>query len=70
MSNESDDDPEEEEPELQPGDADYDLSEAHGYLWKEERGFWPPPAWFIVAVTLIAVIGLVLPAVLIVLRYA
>lgn len=61
--------PEDDEDEMQPGDSDYDLSEARGYGWEPERPAWPIPPWAMVLVTLLVVLALVLPTLLIALRY-
>ena len=63
------DDEEEEERDLGPGDADYDLSEEHGYTWEPKREHWPVPPWALIAISLLVVLALVLPSLLIVLRY-
>ena len=57
------DDELDEEPELSPDDPDYDLSEAAGY-----PGWEPPerrlllPGWVIVAISLLLILSLLLPA--------
>jgi hypothetical protein len=56
-----------DEVEIGPGDPDYDLSEAHGYSWEPERGFWPSPAWLIAVVSVLLVVALVLPGILLIL---
>lgn len=58
-----------EERDLGPDDRDYDLSEDHGYLWYEEHRFWPPPNWLIAVISILLVAALVLPSLLLVLRY-
>jgi hypothetical protein len=59
---------EDDEDEIGPGDPDYDLSEAHGYMWDPSpRPF--PPRWIIWTVTIIVIIALVVPSLFIVLRY-
>lgn len=58
----------EEEPEIGPGDPDYDLSEAHGYRWEPQRDHWPVPPWLLAAVSIALVIGLLLPALIIIVR--
>jgi len=52
-----------------PGDADYDLSEEHGYLWEPEprRGLLSPLVLALVSV--VVIVALVLPGILFVLRY-
>jgi hypothetical protein len=62
------DDYEEDEDEIQPGDPDYDLSEAHGYMWDPAPKPFPP-RWLIVTVTIVVIAALVVPSVLIVLQY-
>ena len=58
---------ESEEVEFKPGDPDYELSEAHGYLWYEsERPF--PPRWLIVALTVLVIAGLLVPTLSLILR--
>ena len=58
-----------EEDEFGPDSPDYDLSEARGYGWEPERpSRWPPPQWLIVAISLLLVAALLVPAVLLVLR--
>lgn len=74
MTNEWDDPPadEDEDEEIgpgHPGDPDYDLSEAHGYTWEPERNNWPLPPVLMALVTVLVVIALVLPGLLIFLRY-
>jgi hypothetical protein len=55
--------------EIRPGDADYDLSEEHGYTWEPHRTNWPP-RWLIVAVTAAVIAALVVPSLIIILdRY-
>ncbi len=62
-------DGDDEEPEeFGPGDPDYDLSEAHGYMWEPSRENWPVPPWLLVVISIIVVIALILPAVAIILR--
>jgi hypothetical protein len=55
-----------DEAEFRPGDADYDLSEDHGYTWEPHRANWPP-RWLIIAVTAALVVALVVPSILIIL---
>jgi hypothetical protein len=58
----------EEEDEISPDDPDYDLSEAHGYLWYPKRDDEHAlPRWFIAIVAAGVITALVLPAVLLVL---
>ncbi len=62
-----DTDPGDDEIEFKPGDPDYELSEAHGYLWYEsERPF--PPRWLIVALTVLVITGLLVPTLILILR--
>ena len=52
-----------EEFELTPDDPDYDLSEAAGYSGREKRGGRTLiPTWLFVAVTLLLILALLLPA--------
>ena len=57
------DDEDEGEEALGPDDPDYDLSEAAGYAgWKPpERDFFIP-GWMIVAISLLLILALILPA--------
>lgn len=55
----------EEEDEFGPGSPDYDLSEAHGYMWEPAREHWPVAPWLLVALSILVVVSLVLPALLI-----
>ena len=59
---------EEEEQDLGPGDADWDLSEEHGYMWEPQREHWPVPPWVFVVVSIIVVIALVLPTIAVIVR--
>jgi hypothetical protein len=59
---------EDEDDGLGPGDADYDLSEAHGYNWEPARQHWPVQPWIMIAVSLLVVAALVVPTLLIALR--
>lgn len=56
-----------DEEDFVPGDPDYDLSEAHGYMWEPERAHWPVPPGILAVVSVIVVIALVLPTLLYVL---
>jgi hypothetical protein len=56
-----------EEEEFRPGDPDYELSEAHGYLWEPAHRQWPP-RWLLIAITVLVIAGLVLPAIIIIAR--
>lgn len=53
---------------IAPGDPDFDLSEAHGYLWYPERDEWPVPRWALVAISIAVVAALVLPTIIFILR--
>ncbi len=70
MPGEWDDDKpaEEEEYEFTPDDPDWDLSEAHGYLWYPRREHWPLSPGLLVAVSLIVILALLLPALIVILR--
>jgi hypothetical protein len=57
----------EEDDEIRPGDPDYDLSEAHGYLWEPAHREWPP-RWLIVGLTVLVIAGLILPTVIYIMR--
>lgn len=59
------DDYDEEDDEFGPDSPDFDLSEAHGYLWYPKREHWPVPPWLLAVVAIIVVIALVVPSVLI-----
>ena len=58
---------EQEEDEISPGDPDYDLSEAHGYMWEPAHREWPP-RWLLVALTIVVIAGLLLPAMILIAR--
>ncbi len=58
-------DGEEEEDEFGPGSADWDLSEAHGYMWEPKRRHWPVPPWALIVVSLIVIVALLLPTLLV-----
>ena len=61
------DESEDDEIEFKPGDPDYELSEAHGYLWEPpERGF--PPRWLIIGLTILVIAGLVVPTLILIWR--
>jgi hypothetical protein len=55
------DDPPGDDDEFGPGSPDYDLSEARGYGGEPEHGFWPPPPWVFVVISVLIVIALLLP---------
>ncbi len=63
------DDEEDEDEEIGPGHPDYDLSEAHPYSWEPKRDNWPLPPGLMALVTVLVIIALVLPGLLIFLRY-
>jgi hypothetical protein len=69
MPNKWDEPPDEIEEEIGPDDPDYDLSEAHGYTWEQEREHSPVPRWLIVGVSLVAAASLLLPSIFLLLRY-
>lgn len=56
-----------EDDEIKADDPDYDLSEAHGYLWDPQRQNWPVPPWLLAGISIVVVVALVLPALLYVL---
>jgi hypothetical protein len=58
---------EDDEDEIRPGDPDYELSEAHGYLWEPAHRDWPP-RWLIVGLTIVVIVALILPAILLIAR--
>lgn len=64
-----DDDGEEEEDEFGPDSPDYDLSEEHGYNWDPRRSDWPAPPWLLAIISALVILGLVLPGILLLLRY-
>ena len=53
--------------EIRPGDPDYDLSEAHGYMWDPAPAPFPP-RWLIIVVTIAVILALVIPSVIIILN--
>jgi hypothetical protein len=57
-----------EDDEFGPDSPDYDLSEARGYGWEPERPSRWPPQWLIVAISLLVVAALLVPALLVLLR--
>jgi hypothetical protein len=57
----SDDDGEE----IGPDDPDYDLSEAHGYMWEPRRESAIPP-WVVVVVSLLVVAALIVPTLILI----
>ena len=46
-----------EERDLGPGDADYDLSEEHGYMWEPKRAHWPVPPGLLLAISVLVVVA-------------
>ena len=60
---------EEEDEEIQPGDPDYDLSEAHGYTWEPRREHWPVPPWVLLVVSALVAVGLIAPSLFVLLRH-
>jgi hypothetical protein len=70
MTNEWDAPEEEEEDDFGPGSADYDLSEEHGYMWEPAKEHGPISPTVMVVVTVLVIVALVLPGILIALRYA
>jgi hypothetical protein len=66
------DDGAEEEEELGPGTADYDLSEEHGYVMSDsvdQDDTAVIPQWAMVGVTVVVVVALVLPTILLIWMY-
>ena len=66
------DEVEEEEEELGPGAADYDLSEEHGYSMTDsvnQDDAAVIPQWAMVGVTAVVVVALILPAILLIWMY-
>jgi hypothetical protein len=59
---ETDEDYDEYEDEFGPGDADYDLSEEHGYL-EDATPIWRPQPWLIATITVVVVASLILPTI-------
>lgn len=60
------DENEDEDDEFGPGDPDYDLSEEHGYSWDARRESFLLRPWFLVAVSILLVIALLLPALVVI----
>jgi hypothetical protein len=58
--------PLEEDDEFGPDSPDWDLSEEHGYLWEPKRAQWPVPSWVLIAVAIVVIFALVLPALLLI----
>ncbi len=55
-----------EDDEFGPDSPDWDLSEEHGYLWEPKRAQWPVPSWVLIAVAIVVIFALVLPALLLI----
>jgi len=77
MTNWNEDDlPDEDEdepdigPSIAPGEADYDLSEGHGYSWEPPREGPPLSPMLVVLITTLVIAALVLPSVVLILRYS
>jgi hypothetical protein len=58
----------EEADEITPDDPDWDLSEAHGYVWEPARRDWPVSPAALAVVSIVLIVALVLPGVLLILR--
>ncbi|MEX2245173.1 MAG: hypothetical protein WEC75_00640 [Dehalococcoidia bacterium] len=58
-----------EDEEITEGDPDWDLSEAHGYLWYPEREHGPVPPWLMLGVSVLVVVSLVAPGLYLIWRY-
>ena len=58
----------EEDDSLGPGQADYDLSEEHGYTW-EPASPQVIPQWLMVSVSVLVVTALVAPTVYLIWRF-
>ena len=58
----------EEDDEVTPDDPDWDLSEAHGYMWEPERHDWPVSPGVLALVSIVIIVALVLPGILLILR--
>jgi hypothetical protein len=69
MTNEWDAPDDEEDDEFGPGSADYDLSEQHGYMWEPEREHGPISPGLMIVISALVIVALVLPGLLILLRY-
>ncbi len=73
MTNEWDEEVDEElvedEDDLGPGSADFDLSEEHGYTWEPAR-IEVIPRWLVVSLSLVLVAALIIPSIYIVLRFS
>ena len=55
--------------EIAPDDPDWDLSEAHGYMWEPAREQWPVPSWVLLWVSVVVVIALLAPGLYFIFRY-
>jgi hypothetical protein len=62
--------PDDEDIGPQPGDPDYDLSEAYGYGWQPASREPGPPRWLLVVVSLVVLLALVVPGLLFLLDHA
>lgn len=60
--------PDDEGPDVEPGDPDYDLSEEYGYTWEPRRSHPGLPRWVLVVVTVLVLLALLVPALLIIAR--
>lgn len=58
-----------EEEEIEPGDPDYDLSEAHGYTWEPPREHWPVPPWLLLLISALLAVALIAPSLFVLLRH-
>ena len=59
-----------DEQDFGPGDADYDLSEAHGYRWEPAHEYdGPIPRWLITLIALIVVLALLVPGLIFILDH-
>jgi hypothetical protein len=58
-----------DEDEFGPGTTDHDLSEAYGYRLEDSGGGATVPRWLMLAVTLLALAGFLLPTLLLIYRY-
>ncbi len=62
--------PDEDDIGPQPGDPDYDLSEAFGYRWEPPSREPGPPRWLLLVVSLLVLAALVVPGLLFLLDHA
>ena len=58
-----DDDEDGAEEDLGPGDADYDLTEEHGYMW-EPPSRWRLRPWMLAVIAVLLIVSLILPTAL------